>query len=225
MNRTKIEWTDATLNPVVGCTHGCSYCYARRQAKRFKQRCQDCYDFKPHAHLERLEQLSPTQKPKRIFIDSMWDWNCTANDPKWLNTIIDKMWECSQHTFQILSKRVEGYPLYDFPPNCWLGVTLDKQSDWGRVFELDKVVNGNIRFASLEPLQERIHGIAPRVNWVIVGAETGNRKDKVVPKKEWVWSIIEECEEYHTPLFLKDNLHWVEEIKEFPSNDLKGESR
>ncbi len=121
MNQTKIEWTDRTLNAVVGCTHNCGYCYARGQAHRSAHRqagawlkrklgakkfellkslmsegemrtihegipvwCQDCHDFKPHAHLERLDQITPRQDPKKIFMDSMWDFNCKDNDPVFL---------------------------------------------------------------------------------------------------------------------------------------------
>jgi len=94
----QIDWTDITLNPVVGCTYGCKYCYARRQAKRQKQNCQLCYDFVPHAHLERLDKLSPKQKPKKIFIDSMWDWCCVDNEPEWIGAILKKIRECPQHS-------------------------------------------------------------------------------------------------------------------------------
>jgi hypothetical protein len=113
MNLTKIEWTDWTLNPIVGCNHGCSFCYARKQAKRQKQRCNQCHQFVPHPHLERLKDLSPRQKPKKIFIDSMWDWNSSRVEEEWLMKIIDKMKECSQHTFQILSKRPKGYERFE----------------------------------------------------------------------------------------------------------------
>jgi protein gp37 len=98
MNHTKIEWTDLTVNPIVGCTNGCTYCYARKMAKR-RGRNTCCYDFKPHHHLERLNQIKPTQKPKKIFINSMWDWNCSDNKEWWLYAIIDTMQECPQHTF------------------------------------------------------------------------------------------------------------------------------
>ena len=111
MNFTKIEWTDVTLNPVVGCPHECSYCYARRQAKRQLHNCERCYQFTPHPHLQRLNQLKPSQKPKKIFIDSMWDWNADGVEEVWLIKILNKMKECSQHIFQILSKKPEKYSI------------------------------------------------------------------------------------------------------------------
>jgi protein gp37 len=111
LNQTRIEWTDKTVNPVVGCTHNCKYCYARKFAMRQGLKsC--CYSFFPHPHLERLEQIKPKQKPKKIFIDSMWDWNCKDNKQAWLTEIIKIFSECPQHTFQILSKKPKGYTKY-----------------------------------------------------------------------------------------------------------------
>jgi len=126
MNQTRIEWTDKTVNPVVGCTHNCPYCYAPSFAKR-QGRNSCCYDFSPHPHLERLEQIKPTQKPKKIFIDSMWDWNCKDNKQAWLTAIINKFKECPQHTFQILSKKPGGYKKYKFPKNVWIGTTITSE--------------------------------------------------------------------------------------------------
>ena len=124
MNITRIEWCDLTLNPVVGCPHGCDYCYAQKQAKRQKQRCKLCYDFVPHPHLERLDQLKPTQKPKRIFLDSMWDWNANGVRREWLEAILEKIKECPQHPFQILSKRPNRYSRLTYPDNPWIGTSV-----------------------------------------------------------------------------------------------------
>lgn len=216
MNQTKIEWCDVTVNPVVGCTHGCSYCYARRQAKRQKQRCQQCYDFNPHPHLERLFKINPNQKTKKIFINSMWDWCCDYNETEWLHNILFKMNECSQHTFQILTKKPERYKYFDFPDNVWLGTTITIQNEIHRAYNL---INGNVnnlKFICLEPLHSYITDLFDGVGWVIIGAETGNRNGKITPEPEWIEGLIWQLRQQNIPIFLKDNLNWHEEIKEFP---------
>jgi protein gp37 len=217
-----IGWCDRTLNPVVGCTHGCSWCYARRQAKRQKQRCSWCYKFITHPHLERLKQLTSNQKPQKIFIDSMWDWNDPCVDDEWLVQIIKKMIECKQHTFQILTQKPSGYWRHLYPKNVWLGVTVRDNCDLYRLeLLLGNTINMNLKFVSVEPLFEKLNYWFSRVRWIIVGAETGNRKNKIVPEKDWVQSIIDNARIEHIPIYIKDNLKWNENIKEFPITDEK----
>lgn len=251
MNDTDIEWAHKTINPCVGCNHGCPWCYARKQAKRnacmsaaielkaegveykhlppeermalYKTTdawCQDCYDFKPHPHLERLDQITMFQQPKRIFIDSMWDWNCKANKDEWLNLIISKMMQCSQHTFIILSKRPEGYADWNFPKNVWLGISITCQEDIYRIEELMATDNDNLKFLSIEPLRGFIDYPFEKkeIGWIICGAETGNTKGKVTPKGLWLQNIIFNAGEI--PVFLKNSLedYWScpELCQEFP---------
>lgn len=239
MGETKIEWCDWTINPVVGCSHGCPYCYARSYARRiacmqaavelrekydidnmtpsnrmalYKTAdawCQDCYDFKPHAHLERLDAITPTQKPKRIFIDSMWDWNCSDNDPAWMDTIIEKMRECSQHTFIVLSKRPGRFAGWDFPKNVWVGTTITSEADQEKVYELLDAKIYNLRFASYEPMLGLVTVDLSGLEWLILGAETGNRKGKVIPKRAWIENALVSCG--NIPVFMKQSLkeHWT----------------
>lgn len=218
MSITKIEWCDITLNPVVGCPHGCDYCYARGQAKRQKQRCILCYQFVPHPHLERLEQIKPTQKPKKIFLDSMWDWNARGVKREWLLAILRKVRECPQHTFQILSKRPAGYSRFSYPKNVWFGTSIATTADTHRIHELlDNTPSENIRFVSIEPIHERIDfWFAEPLDWIIVGAETGHRKGKVVPRKEWIEALIKNARSEKLPIFIKGNVKWNQTIREFP---------
>jgi protein gp37 len=217
MNSTKIEWTDATINPVTGCVHRCDYCYARRQAKRRKHKCQLCYDFIPHPHLERLEQLKKSQKAKKIFIDSMWDWNSKGVEEDWLFPIIAKMSECSQHTFQILTKRPEGFSRFIFPENVWLGTSITSSNDMNRVHQLKQSNNDNIRFVSMEPLLGPIDMWLDELDWIIIGAETGHRKGKIVPHSSWIKRIIQNAKTENISIFIKNNLEWPIAIKEFPN--------
>jgi protein gp37 len=218
MNRTRIEWCDYTLNPIVGCPHNCPFCYARRQAKRQKQRCELCYQFVPHPHLERLDQPSRIRKPSRIFIDSMWDWNAEGVKEEWLVAIIEKMKECPQHTFQILSKRPKRYDRLEYPPNVWLGTSISTTADCYRVVDLCNLKAKKIKFVSVEPIHERIDfWFSKGIDWIIVGAETGQRKGRVKAEPGWINSIIQNAQAGRIPLFIKDNVHWKEEIRQFPT--------
>lgn len=216
MNLTKIEWCHWTINPVVGCPHGCDYCYARRQAKRQKQRCRQCYDFVPHPHLDRLEKLNARQMPRRIFIDSMWDWNADGVRREWIEAIIRKMAECPQHTFQILSKRPDRYSRFIYPENVWLGASIAANSDLNRIEDLIRAAPENLRFLSVEPIHERIDHDFSGLDWVIVGAETGHRKGKVVPDKKWISEIISKARMKRIPVFIKNNARWHQTVREFP---------
>jgi protein gp37 len=203
------------LNPVVGCTHACKYCYARRFAKRQgKNSC--CYSFYPHPHLERLDKIKPIQKPKRIFIDSMWDWNCKDNKKEWLLGIIEKFHECPQHIFQILSKRPIGYARFKFPKNVWLGTTITSNVDAHRVDQLLNANPSNLKFVSVEPIHGNIDHDLSDIDWIIIGAETGNRKGKIVPEKIWIKNLVTQGRKHYIPIFIKDNVKWTREIREFP---------
>ncbi len=220
--KDKIEWTDETLNPVVGCTHNCHYCYARAQAKRRKKKCNLCYEFTPHAHLERLNTLNPKQKPKKIFIDSMWDWNCVSNDQNWLTTIIKKMAECKQHTFQILSKRPEGYQRFKFPNNCWIGTSIDtNKTALERYNALIGSNKNNLKYISFEPLLEDVNINLEGIGWIIIGADSRRRAKK--PLQEWANKLIAQARELNTPVFVKDNYGYPERINEFPLNGKESE--
>lgn len=217
LNWSGIEWCDRTLNPVVGCPHGCDFCYARKYGKRQRHRCILCYLFEPHPHLERLNGLKPTQKPMKIFMDSMWDWNSDGVKKEWLSRIIEKMEKCPQHTFQILSKRPDRYSRFSFPENVWLGTSISTNNDTSRIKDLLKANSGNLKFLSIEPIHERVNfRISRPIEWIIVGAETGNRKGRIIPEREWISEIIKNARLENISIFLKDNLNWPEKIQEFP---------
>lgn len=137
MNRTNIEWCDYTWNPVTGCLHGCSYCYARRMAKRFgkseglpsRPPC-DCQiglryiaqpgevfpaGFIPTFYPGRLEEPKKVKKPSRIFTVSMGDLFGEWVSPEWIDAVLQVVRECPQHTFIFLSKNPARYEIYEWP--------------------------------------------------------------------------------------------------------------
>lgn len=198
-----------------------------KRLERFKQSlvwCQGCYDYNPHEHLERLEQLTPRQKPMKVFIDSMWDWNSPGVMPEWCRQIIAKMTECSQHIFLILSKNPEGYVNYVFPRNVWLGTTVTGKSDVDRINMLIGATHSNIvwgsnfHFASFEPLLDEIPITLyfQSLDWIIIGALSREGKEPKQPEKKWVKHLLIQADRHETPVYMKDNLIWPDMRKEFP---------
>jgi len=241
--KNKIGWCNLTWNPVWGCCNHCEYCYARGIAKRFwnqMYRNEFNYYFKKHPNwvwtgdqLGGLWKFEPTflesqfdkkfpKKPQRIFVGSMSEivyW-----DEVWIQKVIDKTKEYPQHTFIFLTKDPEVYNEWVFPENCWLGVTVTKKNDIGEesLYDLNDSHLLKKTFISFEPILEEID---PNdyigfwdIDWVIIGAETGTRKGKIIPKKEWIESIIKFCRDNDIPIYLKNSLKNIfpEEIKEFP---------
>lgn len=212
MNKTKIEWTDYTWNPVVGCKHGCFYCYARDMNRRFKW-VLDWYE--PQIFPKRLEKPLNINKPSKIFVGSMCDLFGEWIPAEWIKKIINITRKCPQHTFQFLTKNPMRYLEFKFPENCWLGHTIDKYTD-------DKFLGNeylkeipSVKFISFEPLLSDMSGIDLNgIDWVIVGAMTG--PNPIKPNKEWIEDVINLAKDKNIPLFLKGNLCWSENIQEFP---------
>lgn len=212
MNKTKIDWCTHTVNPVVGCTFGCPYCYARKMNNRFNW-IEDWSN--PVFYPGRLNQVS-SKKPKIIFMNSMSDiadW-----EEEWTKEVFTAIAKNPQHIYLFLTKRLrDAYKDIKYPSNVWLGNTITRQIDLIKEYGRP---NGAKRFYSIEPILEHIR--IPQMDipkWVIVGVETGNRKGKVVPKKEWIISIKEQCEESGVPLFMKESLRELmgqDFIQEFP---------
>ena len=242
VNKTKIEWTDYTWNPVTGCLRGCEYCYARRIAERFNKP----YGFYPTYHIGRLQEPLKVKKPSRILVCSMADlfgewWFSVDNKPlnagpTIVNSILDIVRQCPQHTFQFLTKSPQhlafGNP---WPANCWVGVTA---TDWGSYLTALmglKEVKASVRFVSLEPLLENVPLAAAVVgtngdcfgvqdlDWLIVGAQTGPGAKP--PENGWVAEIVGVAEAASVPLFLKDNLGWPGKRQEWPAAAYQTESK
>lgn len=205
MKKTKIDWCDCTINPVVGCKNGCKYCYAERINDRFH--------FvpnwkKPEFFPKKLEQLK-SKKPKSIFMDSMSDigrW-----EEPWREQVYKAIEDNPQHNYIFLTKG-KGFldALYKWKRNIgnkqtiFFGKTVDKQDMTGD--------NDPYDFLSVEPILEPIElkGEYNRyLKLVIIGAETGNRKGKVIPKKEWIDDIVTACDEANVGVFMKESLRKI----------------
>lgn len=218
MNKTAIEWCEYTWNPVLGCEHGCPYCYARPIAEKIYG------SFRPRFLPERLKEPARKKKPSRIFVTSMGDLFGDWVPAEWIQAV--KMAALgSHHTFQFLTKNPKR--LKDFnpwPENCWVGTTVTNQADMNsRLPELLQA-EARIRFSSHEPLLGPIEVEKvgyPRVPiktapfWAIIGAQTG--PGAVKPDPAWVQGLIDQYRAAGVPIFLKDNLNWPEKIQEWPT--------
>jgi protein gp37 len=216
----KIEWCDKTLNPISGCLNGCPFCYAKGFAHRQagverKHPGRSGYPttgdpFRPTFHSDKIRQiLKLGGGSKRVFLDSMGDWFSPGVEIDWIRQTVDAVKRKPEHIFLVLTKRPdrigEMLDSIDVPGNLWLGTSITTQDDAGRVENLKRHVAGH-KFLSIEPLHGPIEVDLSGIEWVIIGAETGNRKAKIKPKSEWVEAIWKEAEKLGIPVFLKNNI-------------------
>ena len=218
MNRTKIEWTDYTWNPVTGCRGGCSYCYARRMAKRLRGRAgyPRANPFNPTFHQDRINEPYTLKKPSKIFTVSMGDLFGDGIIREVVWDVMKVIIENPRHTFQVLTKRPENIigltqSIRGFPPNLWLGVSITQQDQVLNARLLNEIKfqkpGGWHPFISFEPVQGMIdHFDGTNIELAIIGMETGNRKDKVVPDTAWIKHLARTLQAKRIPIIWKNNI-------------------
>jgi protein gp37 len=207
---SSIEWTEATWNPVTGCTKispGCKFCYAERMAKRLQAMGQFRYrdGFRLTLQEDQVDLPLRWKAPRVIFVNSMSDLFHADIPLEFIQRCFKTMAQASQHTFQVLTKRPERAAElaleFHWPSNIWLGTSVESQQYVWRIHELAKVP-AHIRFVSVEPLIGRISRMPLRaIHWVIVGGESGPGARPMA--LEWVTEIRDRCQRYHVPFFFK----------------------
>ncbi len=242
--KTKIDWCDSSWNPITGCLHGCPYCYARGMARRFGGKIITGHDhlyildeparradgtinpypygFDPTYHKYRLTIPQEWKKPQTIFVCSMADMFGDWVPEDWIDQIFTACLAAPQHRYLFLTKNGKRY--MELAKN---GVLVDRENFWygcsvTRPEEPFFFSDRYKTFASIEPILEPFDWV-PGLNhielpdWIITGAETGNRKGKVKPERDWLDGIINGCAEHHIPLFMKESL------RELTGSDFKQE--
>ena len=280
-DRTKIDWCDASWNPVTGCLHGCPYCYARNMVNRFKMNSREMglrysdigkdhtisksertgdalvtlnkpyrsalitkgkedpqwkvepypAGFNPTFHRYRLDIPKKWDKPRTIFVCSMSDLFGGWIPDGWIQEVLDACRKAPQHRYLFLTKNPRRYDeledkgiITGRDTNFWLGSTVANILKDELHFDRDLHT-----FMSCEPIlapwppagdpheKHMKNGELPE--WVIFGAETGNRKDKVVPEKEWLGNAVQMCRNMKAKVFMKESLREImgaDFIQEFP---------
>lgn len=221
MANSSIEWTEATWNPVAGCTvlsPGCTNCYAMRLAARL-----EAMGMPKYAGLTRksggrakwtgavrldhgaLELPKSWQKPRMIFVNSMSDLFQEAVPPSFVAAVWKAMASACQHTYQILTKRPDRMArlTVELPllPNVWLGVSVESAAYLGRLDDLRRT-RAAVRFVSLEPLLGSVAGVdLTSIDWAIVGGESGPGARPMDP--QWVREVRSACRRSSTAFFFK----------------------
>lgn len=221
-----IEWTDATWNPVTGCTKispGCKHCYAERLARRLKAMGQHNYregftlTLQPHM----LELPLHWKTPRRIFVNSMSDLFHQDVPPSFIKTVFEVMSRAHWHQYQILTKRSgrlrQLSKLLDWAPNIWMGVSVEDEDYTYRVNDLRETA-AHVKFLSLEPLLGPIPMLDLRgIDWAIVGGESGPGARTMDP--DWVTDIRDQCLKAGVPFFFKQ---WGGRQKKKAGRSLEG---
>lgn len=210
--KSRIEWTESTWNPVVGCTKlsaGCKHCYAETMARRLQAMGAPGYEqgFRKVRTLpNRLDEPLKRSKPTVYFVNSMSDLFHTQVPESFIDRVFDVMCRCPQHTFQVLTKRAERLLNYAFerriPKHIWLGVSVENKRHGVPRIDFLRQVPAAIRFLSVEPLLEDIGELdLTGIHWVIVGGESGAGARPM--KRVWVRNVRRQCEEQDVPFFFK----------------------
>lgn len=235
---SKIEWTEKTWNPIIGCSkvsEGCKNCYAEKMSYRlstmngkvgedYKRIITDKrFNGKTILVGNKLYEPFKWKKPSMIFVNSMSDLFHDTIERITIATMFEVMRSTEQHIYQVLTKRPEN--ALDFfkwwykfdetaqvPANVWLGVTVESKKHLIRI-KLLELCPATIRFVSFEPLLEDVGEVdLTGINWVIVGGESGHNRRPFNP--DWARNILKQCREQGVKFFMKQ----IDKIQEIPED-------
>lgn len=225
-NKSNIEWTEMTWNPVTGCTkvsQGCKHCYAERMAKRLTAMGAERYrnGFNVTLHPDLVDIPRGWRLPRVVFVNSMSDLFHDDIPLTYIQRVFATMRDCPRHTFQVLTKRsqrlAELARHLPWPENVWMGVSVEDARVLHRVADLQSV-QAKIRFLSLEPLIGPLESLPlDGIHWVIVGGESGPQARPM--RKEWVKDILRQCRTAKVPFFFKQ---WGGIRKDLTGRELNG---
>lgn len=213
---SRIEWTEQTWNPIVGCTKisaGCKHCYAEVMARRLKTMGTPGYEngFALRMIPERLEDPLKRKKPTVYFVNSMSDLFHEKVPATYIDQVMDVIARTPWHSYQILTKRAARMARYFrekvVPRNVWLGVSVENRRHGVPRIDHLRTVDAHIRFLSVEPLLEDVGDLdLTDIHWVIVGGESGHKARPMRP--EWAESVRIQCEEQEVAFFFKQWGGW-----------------
>ena len=210
-DKTGIEWTEASWNPVTGCdkvSPGCKNCYAEKQSARLKAMDPEgkyARGFEVVLHEDILDQPLRWTRPRPIFVNSMSDLLHEEVPDDFILKVFDVMNRAEKHTFQILTKRPERLSEIDgivnWSRNIWMGVSVETERYTDRIGLL-RDCDAPVKFLSLEPLLGPLPELdLDGIDWAIVGGESGPGARPM--REEWVWEIKRQCDDAAVPFFFK----------------------
>lgn len=213
---SRIEWTEQTWNPTIGCTkisEGCKNCYAEAMAHRLQAMGTPGYEngFTLTLIPQRLNDPLKRKKPTTFFVNSMSDLFHHKIPDEHIEAVFSVIQQTPQHTYQILTKRATRMERFfrsrTVPTNAWLGVSVENKKQGVPRIKYLRKVSAKVRFLSVEPLLENVGEIdLTDIHWVIVGGESGPKARPM--KEEWVDSIRTQCEEQQVAFFFKQWGGW-----------------
>jgi protein gp37 len=210
VDNSTIEWTEATWNPVTGCSQvspGCAHCYAKTFAERWRGVPGHPYEqgFELRLWPQRLDQPLRWARPRMIFVNSMSDLFHEDIPEEFIEEVFEVMGRASHHTFQILTKRHERLaelaPSLSWHPNIWVGVSIENRRFTHRADYL-REVDAEVRFVSAEPLLGPLDGLdLSGIHWLIAGGESGPKHRAM--KVEWARELRDRCRDEGVAFFFK----------------------
>jgi protein gp37 len=213
---SRIEWTEQTWNPTVGCTKispGCKHCYAETMARRLQAMGTPGYEngFALTLLPNRMRDPIVRKKPTIYFVNSMSDLFHERIPDAYITEVFDVMRETPRHTYQVLTKRAlrlaRFFSKRTAPANAWLGVSVENVKYGVPRIDHLRRVNAEVRFLSVEPLIEDVGELSLLgIHWVIVGGESGPKARPM--KRQWVESIQKQCEDQGVAFFFKQWGGW-----------------
>lgn len=215
MNKTSIEWTESTWNPITGCTaisSGCMNCYAKKMAKRLQAMGNPRYidGFNVTIHEDLFEQPIKIHRPQVIFVCSMSDIFHESVSFDIITRIFDVMEKASWHIFQVLTKRSDRLKEFSksrkIPGNVWIGVSVEHSDLKSRIDDL-RNIEAKVKFLSCEPLVGSLNDCDfSGIDWIVVGGESGANARAIDEK--WVIEIRDKCLESNIKFFFKQWGGW-----------------
>jgi protein gp37 len=191
-----------TLNPVNGCTAGCSYCYARKINNRFKVSPDfGVLEFSEH----KLKRIIKGKKPVTYFMTSMSDFSQWHAD--WRTIVFDHLKNYPTNSYLFLSKFPENYTFETQLNSVWIGTTITSKNETRRIGAMLENIKAKNYFIAFEPLFGDLGEMdLEKIGWVVIGTETGNRKGKITSQKDWILNIAQQARAKQIPVFMKESL-------------------